>query len=174
MDPATPIQRLFDLGDLSQAGREMTVTAASAELSRIAAWEGVDAVTLFEGRVTLKRLSQTRFLYSAVLSADVVQSCVVTLEPVRTHVARSFSRDLHYVPTRYDEEGGVLSLSAAEDEAPEDIHSLKFDLAGPLLEEFSLAIDPYPRAPGVEFELPPQETAKPRSPFAVLKALKRG
>jgi hypothetical protein len=36
-----------------------------------------------------------------------------------------------------------------------------------------LAIDPYPRAPGVAFELPETESIKPESPFAVLSRLKR-
>ena len=134
----------------------------------------MDAVTHFEGRVVLKRLSPTRFAYDAELTADVVQSCVVTLEPVETHISRSFSRALHYTPRRRDEKSGIVSVISVEDEGPEEIDSLKFDLAGPLLEEFSLAVDPYPRAPGVAFEPPAGEEPKRANPFAVLKGLKRG
>jgi len=67
---------------------------------------------------------------------------------------------------------GSLTLAAAEDEAPEEIESLDYDLAGPLLEELSLAIDPYPRAPGVTFESPADETRSAEGPFAALKSLK--
>lgn len=174
MDTATPIQSVFDLSRLSEAGYERVVTATPTELAAIAAWEGVDAVTDFEGRVTLKRLSQNRFAYSATLSADIVQSCVVTLEPVKSHVSRKFSRELHYSPARHDDEVGTISLAPTEDDTPDEIHSLKFDLAGPLLEEFSLAVDPYPRAPGVAFEPPVDEPARQANPFAALKGLKRG
>jgi len=174
MDAPSPIQRIYNLGDLSEAGHEKTVIATESELARLAELEDVDAVTHFEGRVTLKRLAHKSFSYQAALDADVVQSCVVTLEPVKTHISRNFSRILHYSPGLFDQRGGVVSLSATEDEEPEEIDSLKFDLAGPLLEEFSLAIDPYPRAPGVEFELPSDGPGKPDNPFAVLKALKRG
>jgi hypothetical protein len=40
------------------------------------------------------------------------------------------------------------------------------------VEEFMLAIDPYPRAEGVEFIPPEGMGDKPESPFAVLKTLK--
>jgi uncharacterized metal-binding protein YceD (DUF177 family) len=174
MDTDTPIQRIYDLGTLSEAGYEKTITASDTELARLAKWEGVEGVTRFEGRVTLKRLSQKRFRYEAELGAEVLQDCVVTLEPVHTQISRKFSRDLHYIPGRPDEKPDLVTLSAIEDETTEEIGSLRFDLAGPLLEEFSLAVDPYPRAPGVEFDLPGDEAAKPDSPFAVLKSLKRG
>jgi uncharacterized metal-binding protein YceD (DUF177 family) len=174
MDIAAPLQSVFDLSRLSEAGYERTVTATAPELDRIAAWEGVDAVAGFEGQVTLKRLSQNRFAYSATLSADVLQRCVVTLEPMKSHISRSFSRELHYSPVRHEDQIGTISVAPAEDDTPDEIESLKFDLAGPLLEEFSLAVDPYPRAPGVAFEAPAGEEVTPANPFAVLKGLKRG
>ena len=44
--------------------------------------------------------------------------------------------------------------------------------AVPVLEEVSLALDPYPRAPGAKFEAPKDMEPARESPFAVLKALK--
>jgi hypothetical protein len=41
------------------------------------------------------------------------------------------------------------------------------------LEELSLALDPYPKAPGAAFEVPPEPPAPADNPFAVLEALKR-
>ena len=49
---------------------------------------------------------------------------------------------------------GELSPAAGGDDVPEEIDSTRYDLVAPLLEEFSLAIDPYPRAPGVAFDVP--------------------
>jgi len=65
-------------------------------------------------------------------------------------------------------------LDSLEDEGPEEIESLHYDLAGPLLEEFVLALEPYPRRPGVAFEAPGDGSEPPESPFAVLKGLKSG
>jgi uncharacterized metal-binding protein YceD (DUF177 family) len=166
-----PLQHMFDLGDLSQAGSTVTVEAGGDELARLAGWAGVDAVRAFRGTVNLRRLSQSHFNFDADLEADVVQSCVVTLEPVTSHITRHVTRDLQLAP-RFPTEEGELTLAAGDDDVPETITSLDYDLAAPLLEEFALAIDPYPRKEGAAFA-PPQDPGDAReSPFAVLKSLK--
>ena len=166
-----PIRHFFGLGDLSQAGSEVRVSASGDELVRLAHWAGVDAVIAFAGVVELRRLSRTQFAFDAALDADIVQPCVVTLEPVTTHIARRFSRELHYVP-RLQASGGVLTLAAGDEDVPEEIDNLEYDLAVPLLEEFLLAIDPYPRKEGVAYEPPKEAPEPPESPFAVLKNIK--
>jgi hypothetical protein len=60
----------------------------------------------------------------------------------------------------------------AEEEGPEEIESLHYDLAAPLLEEFVLSLEPYPRRPGVEFAPQTDGQERAESPFAVLKGLK--
>lgn len=174
MKPVPPIERIYDLATLSEAGDEIEVEASADDLARLAQWSGVDRVERFLGKVSLRKLSPTRFAYDAVLSADVVQSCVVTLEPVRSHIARSFARTLLYMAGRPVRDEGQLTLAAGDDEAPDEIASTRYDLAGPLLEEFSLGIDPYPRVPGVAFEPPRQAASPAENPFAVLKRLKEG
>jgi len=170
MKDEPPIRHIFGLGDLSQAGSIVTVAAGDEERARMADWAGVAQVPAFAAQVELRRLTRTSFTYDAELQADVVQSCVVTLEPVASHIAKHIVRELHFSP-RPHVDGGELTLSAGDDEVPEEITSLDYDLAGPLLEEFLLAIDPYPRKQGVSFE-PPADQADPgQSPFAVLKQL---
>jgi hypothetical protein len=63
-------------------------------------------------------------------------------------------------------------LDTAEEEGPEEIQSLHVDLAAPMLEEFALSLEPYPRRPGVEFTPETGASDLPESPFAVLKGLK--
>jgi uncharacterized metal-binding protein YceD (DUF177 family) len=169
--PAPPLQHLFDLGDLSQSGSVVKVEAGGDELARIAKWAGVDAVSRFAAVVNLRRLSQARFNFDADLDADIVQSCVVTLEPVQSHITRHVAREL-YLAARMSAEEGELTLSAGDDDVPETITSLSYDLAAPLLEEFALAIDPYPRKEGAAFAPPADRQVAPESPFAVLKSLK--
>ena len=166
-----PIRQMFDLSDLSQAGTDVAIEAQGDELARLAEWAGVDAVRAFGARVNIRKLNQTRFAYEADLTADIVQSCIVTLEPVETGISRHIERELHITP-RVEQEGGILTLAAGDDDVPETIDSTDYDLAGPLLEEFALAIDPYPRKAGVSFTPPAEADAPPESPFAVLKALK--
>jgi uncharacterized metal-binding protein YceD (DUF177 family) len=169
-----PISRIYDLADLSEAGYEARIAPDAKDRAKLAEWLEVEAVDAFEGIVELRRHGHNRFSYDADLEADVVQSCVVTLEPVTSHISRKFHRELHLIANvhRFADKGGAVTLDAADDDAPEEIARSCYDLAGPLLEEFVLAIDPYPRAPGVAFEVPAPESDKPESPFAVLKQLK--
>jgi hypothetical protein len=176
MMPAIPLERFHDLSDLSDAGFDLTIVATPEERHRLADWAAVDDVLRLEAHVSVTPTSKTRFRLETDFVADVVQACVVTLEPVTSHIARSFTRELHLEPRlqRFADKGGLVPPAAAEDEAPDEIASATYDVAGPLREEFALAIDPYPRAPGVAFEAPADADAgdRPESPFAVLGKLK--
>ena len=174
---SAPFEHFYDLNDLSRAGDDVRVVADEAACARIAAWAEVISVSGFSANISLRKISPTRFTVEGTLNADVMQACVVTLEPVPAHIEREFTRELILRAGRHaalaeSEAGGELTLAAGDDDVPEEITSSRYDLAAPLLEEFSLALDPYPRAPGVAFEAPKDEAA-PESPFAVLKALKK-
>lgn len=170
-DLDTPFTHMFDLGGLTHAGSDVAVEAPADVLEALAAWADVRQVKRFAASVHLKRIGQNRFSYAAELTAHVVQGCVVTLEPIESHISREVARELHLMPRKV-EEAGELTLSAGDEDVPEVITSLDYDLAAPLLEEFVLAIDPYPRKEGAAFEPPPSAEILPESPFAVLKALK--
>lgn len=163
-----PISHPYELGRLGLAGDKVVIAPSEDERARIAQWAGVDAVEAFEARIELRKITRAHYVFDAVLNADILQGCVVTLDPVRSRVARAFTRELFLTQTK------PLDTDAApfdEEDGREEIASLRYDLAAPVLEELVLAIDPYPRAPGVEFE-PPAEEDKPEHPFAALKKLK--
>ncbi|MBS0472028.1 MAG: hypothetical protein JSR60_13220 [Proteobacteria bacterium] len=172
-DEDVPFERLFDLRDLGRAGAELRIEADEAQRARIAAWADIAAVKSFAADVTLRRHSASNFSLDADLVAEIVQQCVVTLAPVESRIALPIHRQMH-LTQNLRHRGEVIELAdgAGDDDAPEEIDSLDYDLAAPLLEEFALAIDPYPRASGVEFAAPEEAQPKPESPFAVLKALK--
>lgn len=169
---AVPLEKFVELSALSEAGMEIVLSPDGPERAQIARWADVSQVPTFHATISVKRLSPSRFSYSADLRAEVVQPCVVTLEPVTQTIEQNFSRELHLTHVaRHRPELVELSPGAGEDEAPEEIESTRYDVVGPVLEEFSLAIDPYPRAPGVTFAQPAD--TKPESPFAVLKELQQ-
>lgn len=174
MSEKPPFERFYDLADLGRAGAEIAIALTDAERKRLAEWAGIDEVEAFQGIVTLKKNSATRFVYAARFSAAIRQSCVVTLEPVRSEIEGEVTRDLYIssaVRHALPKDAGA-PLPSIDDEVTEEIEGPNYDLAVPLLEEVSLAIDPYPRAPGVAFEPPDDMKEKPESPFAALKALK--
>ncbi|MDE2184402.1 MAG: DUF177 domain-containing protein [Alphaproteobacteria bacterium] len=170
---APPLHQVFDLTNLSQAGTTARVTATGDDLARLAQWAGVVTVRSFEAVLKLRKLASTRFAYDAELTADIVQSCVLTLEPIESRIRRHILRELKYAPQA--ESAGELNLSAVDDDLTETIENLHYDITGPLQEEFILAIDPYPRAEHAAFALPPDSVqGRAESTFAVLKKLKEG
>lgn len=166
-------ERIYNLGSLGRAGDEVTVIAKGEDLLHIAEWAKVRAVESFAATVALQKLSPERFRYEAELHCEIVQDCVVTLEPVRSVVERKVHRELHLSESEQPSADVVVDPESDEDDVREEIESLHYDLAGPLLEELALAIDPYPRAPGVAFDRPVEPEVRPESPFAVLKNLKK-
>jgi len=177
MTAGIPLAHSYNLARLGNAGDTVTITADEAQRAAIAKWSGVLSLEKLEAQVDIKRLGPNRFGLEFALEVAVTQACVVTLEPVPARIERRFTRELHFVgPVRHkpvtDDSGPDLVLDSAEEEAPEEIESLHYDLAGPVLEEYVLALEPYPRRPGVEFMPETGPSAPPESPFAVLKSLK--
>ena len=170
--PTPPMTRFINLSDLTPTGSRIDVTAGPEELEKLSRWADVVAVKAFGAKVDVRKLSLTQFHLAAELTADLEQRCVATLEPVFSHIDWIFARELHYM-RRPPGEGGELTLAAGDDETPDEIYDLHYDLAAPLLEELSLAIDPYPRKAGATFEPPAAARLAEQGPFAALKSLKK-
>jgi uncharacterized metal-binding protein YceD (DUF177 family) len=165
-----PFSQRFDLASLSEAGADIRLALSEEARVSIAQWAGVEAIDAFEADIRLSRLGPDSYAYTAHYKADLVQSCVVTLEPVRSHLEGDVERRFHIAaPVR--RRSVTVEPSAADDDEVESLEGSIVDLAAPVLEEFSLGIDPYPRAPGVSF-VPPEEPETAASPFAVLEQLK--
>jgi uncharacterized metal-binding protein YceD (DUF177 family) len=173
MSDGLPISLIYNLNRLGQSGDKVTFSADDAQRAALARHVEVLEVPKFTARILLRKTAPNRFAAAFELAAEVVQACVVTLEPLVARVQRDFERELHFTPNLRRTEPDV-TVALDDDEAAEEIDSLHFDLAAPLLEEFVLAIDPYPRAPGVEFQPLPGADDKPENPFAALKTLKSG
>jgi uncharacterized metal-binding protein YceD (DUF177 family) len=175
VNPHTPYFKSYDLGALSEQGAEIVLTPGKDECAAIARWLDIPKVESLSARIRLSRRGGDLYDYDASFEADVVQACVVTLEPVPAHLAGTFHRTFQVeaatrrrkaAPT---DDGEVAFTEADEAEVLTDPVA---DLAVPVLEEVSLALDPYPRAPGAKFEAPKDMEPARESPFAVLKALK--
>lgn len=167
------LTRNYNLGRLGNAGDRLVIEADETERSAIAQLAQILSVPRFVAEVTLAKLGPTRYQLDYRLEAGVEQACVVTLEPVAATMSRSFRRELHFIGTGARRPADSdLNLSGGDEEEPEEIESLHYDLAGPALEEFLLGLDPYPRRPGVEFDPGQAGDPPPESPFAILKSLK--
>lgn len=107
------------------------------------------------------------------LDADVTQTCVVSLEPVRSELHEDFVQ--LYTPDPAAAVAHEVAVEPGEDETPEPLGPEDLDLGEAVAQQLALALDPYPRAPGAN---PPEDLAEPeteapaKGPFEALRALK--
>ena len=183
-DADVPFARPFDLGTVRDRAVEVSLAPGGAERVAIAHWLGIESVDALKAVIQLSRADADEYAYDGRFEADVVQACVITLEPVPSHISGEIHRKFRVLPrpsTRRRKAAiepppaipAVIDLSVAEDDSPELVDHPVLDLAAPLLEELSLSLDPYPKTPGAAFEAPPAPLAPADNPFAVLEKLKR-
>ncbi|MFZ1990920.1 MAG: DUF177 domain-containing protein [Alphaproteobacteria bacterium] len=168
MTEVVPFSWIVPLTDLPPAGREISRTLNEAECALLAKHAGIEAVSALAAKGQVKPWANGIEVEVSFI-ADVVQACVVTLEPVPDHIKGAFAR--RYLPGLDEAESGAIDLSPDEQEPPEPLVGDAIDLGPTLAEELILALNPYPRAPGAAVQEQAHDTAG-ASPFAVLERLK--
>ena len=167
--------RQVEIKDIGAEGISLDIEADASEREALARRFGLVSLDRLTASATLSLVSRTLFRVAGSFEAEVVQSCVVTLDPVPARLVESFS-------ALFGEGGpGMAALVDADEEEdePEPIEGGAIDLGETVAQHLSLALDPYPRKPGAS--LPDQFAAGPEGaqsgrvkPFAGLDALKRG
>ena len=183
--PPPEFSRPLVVDTLGADGGEREIEANPAECRALARRFHLEAVVSLSATLRLIRLHGTNAGMVRVrgrLVAEVVQSCVVTLVPVPARVEESFSALFSPEAVAGGDES-LLDPFADDEDVPEAMVRGVVDLGELTAQHLSLALDPYPRAPGVEFtgfddDAPdndsPDGDAPPRNPFGVLAALRRG
>ena len=140
--------------------------------SAVAAALDLVGLPQLQARYQITPLSLGRYQLTGELKAVLEQSCVVTLEPVRSEIAETYAAT-YWPPEAMPEPAkGQVALNGEPD--PEAIVGGSLDVGRIVFESLAAAIDPFPRLPGAVFEGPlstPQGDT-PESPFAVLANLK--
>ncbi len=165
--------RCCSLADLGVDERTVEIAASAAERAALASRFGLVALDALAARLRLKRLAGGAVRLDARFTARVVQSCVVTLEPVGGALDECF--EVLFVAA--GAEAAEVDVAAEGEAAPEPLSGDSIDLGEVVAEHLGLALDPYPRRPGVVFEGLDAgcrgATAGPTdSPFAALQSLK--
>ena len=148
---------------------DMSVRAAMADMA------GLRVVVLAQASFDVTPKSGGRFHVAGQVRARVGQTCVVTLEEIENDIDERI--DLTFAPPEQVPQMAALVDEAEESDEetpdpPEPIENGMIDLGRVATDALYLAVDPYPRKPGVVFA-PVVEAADPEDhPFAALKALK--
>jgi len=168
-DLSTLLGTRVRLARVPPAGRKVRIEADAEALEAIASRLGILGVDRFTAAINVAPF-RGGLRVSGELDAAVRQQCVITLEPVDASVHETIDRVFLEGPDTAQKH--VLVDPEAEDE-PDWFDGEVLDFAPLLIETLSLALDPYPRAPGARLEeAPAGPDADRTSPFAALKALK--
>ena len=139
----------------------VVVEAGEEERARVALRLHIPAVGSLRCAFALRRDGEAVTAEGA-LEADVVQTCVVSLEPVEQRVVERFT--VRFVPAGRE----------ADDGDPESLDEIGYagstiDLGEAAVEQLALALDPYPRH--VDAVLDRAATDDDAGPFGVLDRL---
>lgn len=188
---ALELSRIVIADKVTTSGGYEVVTAGDAESAALAARFDLISLSGLTAKLRLRRVRGEFIKVTGELEADVVQRCVVTLEPVPAHVKEEFSALYapdHLIPKEDEEaESDHFQYLGAEEDFPEPMPGGRIDIGELVAQNLSLALDPYPRRDGVEFtpiledvgpdtlSLTGDEPAEPprQNPFAALSRLKK-
>lgn len=175
--PAPEFSHPVVVAGLSDGETALDLTARPTECSALAARYGVDAVRFLKASMTLKPLPGGDVRVQGGFEAGLVQRCVVTLEPVETEVAGTFSTVFSAHPIDAAD-GHEIEFDAEAPDPADTVIDGVIDVGEVVAELVALEIDPFPRADGVSFEMPKglenqedEDNIAP-NPFAKLANLK--
>jgi uncharacterized metal-binding protein YceD (DUF177 family) len=162
------VAQIPDTGLHRDIEADAVARAAMAELAEVR--EIASAQASFD--VTLRR--DGRVHVAGRVRARVGQTCVVSLDPMESEIDEAI--DLEFAPPEQIRELSDMVDEPGDGEEeipdpPEPIGNGVIDLGRVATDALYLAIDPYPRKPGVMFEPRLEEVDPSEHPFAALKAL---
>ena len=124
-------------------GLDQTIDAGEQEREKLAGRFGLLRVSKLSAKLAVHPAQAGRaFAVTGRMQADVVQQCVVSLEPLPAHIEQGIDV--------------VCALPSAEpgeeeDEDMEPIVNGEIDLGELVAQHLGVALDPYPRKPGLAY-----------------------
>lgn len=172
------LSRPLQTDKIPLGGVEEHIVASPAERAALAERFGLIEVSLLEAHLNVDHAEGKMLAVTGNLLAEIVQQCVVTLEPVPETVRDSI--DVLFAPPHLigkEPEGQIADVGEAE--LPEPIEGGVIDLGELVAQHLATAMNPYPRKPGaafkgVEVAASPQEAGQGGNPFSKLKEMTKG
>jgi uncharacterized protein len=159
--------------DVPASGKTLHLEAGPDDLVELANELGLAAMERLEADIEVLPVGSNSLRVRGVVDGDVVQTCIVTLDPVRQSVREDI--DVIFLPEEErGKDGAKTVLLDPEDEEERDYFAEgRLDLAPIVSEHLALGLDPYPRKPETDFQPHIEDDTSDRvSPFESLKQLK--
>lgn len=160
--------------DIPAEGRRFAIEADESERQALAASLGIPDITALKAELELRHVGGTAISVRGLLEAQVVQTDVVTLDPIAQEVREEVDVTLMPAGNAPRSKATELLVDVEEADGPDLYHNGRIDLGVITAEHLALGLDPYPRAPDAAFAgyIEDDPAATP-SPFAALAGLKK-
>jgi uncharacterized metal-binding protein YceD (DUF177 family) len=169
--PQSPWSVPVRLDEVPEEGRSFDLAADADARAVVARAASLNDLPRLQARFEVRRWGRGLRVQGAV-EAIVVQSCVVTLEPVVNEVREEVDVSFRSGPVENAAgENEAIGSALGDPEPPELLAGDSVDLGALAVEFLLLGLDPYPRKPDAVFEAPAAPEPKD-NPFAALAALK--
>jgi uncharacterized metal-binding protein YceD (DUF177 family) len=167
--------RRIRVQELPDEGVEMEIAAAAEEREALARRLGLLAIDRLSVSLSLTADGKGLVHLRGAAVAEIVQTCVVTLQPVPGHLALDLDR--YFAPELADRKTARSVVDVEGDDPPDPIVDGTIDLGEVVAEQLAIEMDPFPRAPGADFtgyRCGPEASPGDDTPFAVLRKLWKG
>jgi uncharacterized metal-binding protein YceD (DUF177 family) len=167
-----PLIRKTSIAALPASGAMIRIEANETERAAIAAAYDLASLSRFIVDIRLTPDGRGGAKLRGEIDATFERTCIVTLE-LFTAVMRELL-EVAFAPAanhRLEPDAEDLEVTLDMADPPEPVENGMIDLGAVICEFFALALDPYPKKPGAEFE-PPAAEQQRESPFAALARLK--
>jgi hypothetical protein len=164
--------RVIEVTSIGASGQQLALEATAGERAALAARFGLEAIDRLVADLHLSTGAGMAVVYArGRLSADIVQTCVVTLESVHNSLAADI--DLTFAADS-EADGAEIAFDPLDEDPAEPMVDGRVDLGEALAQQLAELIDPYPRAPGAALD--PADLGNPaeirENPFAALAPLR--
>ncbi|EYS92092.1 hypothetical protein X471_00381 [Bartonella bacilliformis str. Heidi Mejia] len=164
------------VSSLPVKGIKVHICADQQECAHLAKNHDLLEVKFCEGEFQILPWKKRGVYIKGLLRANIIQSCVVTLEPLENNIHENI--EVVFVPEGSNllkpemlEDTGELFLDAEGPDAPEIFYGDKIDIGAIVEEFFELSIDRYPRKENISMNIleNSEDIEEKSSPFSILK-----
>lgn len=142
--------RIVDIDRVDVEEELHEIEATADERAALAERFGLVALESLTASLRLEQAKGGAVRVSGAFSADIVQACVLTLEPVPSRIEETFT--VLYVPETEAPESAETVVLPEGVEMPEPLVGDAIDVGEAVAQQLAVSLDPYPRASGATFD----------------------
>jgi hypothetical protein len=152
----SPVSFPVHVARLPKKGMPVTISATPKQREALARVHDLVSVDEFDTELVVMPWKRNGVRVDGRVTAHIVQSCVVTLEPLSATIDEPVSGIFLPEDSRLGREsfgeGGEIMIDVEGPDSPETFAGDTIDVGALAEEFFGLAIDPYPRKPDAQID----------------------